>query len=264
MPSILWELKKHGVPVIYHLNDFKLLCPSYNMVAHGHACEKCSGGKFWHVAAEDCYTCEGAFTRLSWLQRRTSKRLAAAGDDVTVYCRNYFTAAIARHNKMRLVRLPTIRSKHLETVIHTFLSTVHVWFSRCDIVHYHCLGPALFAFIPRLFGKKTMVTVQGLDWKRKKWGRIASSVLRWGEKASAEFADATVVVSQELQQHYRLTHGVETTYIPNGAMLRTRTTGVCLQESGLEPDEYILFLGRFSPERNCHLLVETSKGLRLR
>jgi glycosyltransferase involved in cell wall biosynthesis len=55
-PSILWELKKHGVPVIYHLNDFKLLCPSYNMVAHGHACEKCSGGKFWHVAAEDCYT----------------------------------------------------------------------------------------------------------------------------------------------------------------------------------------------------------------
>ena len=55
-PSILWELKKHDVPVIYHLNDFKLLCPSYNMVAHGRACEKCSAGKFWHVAAEDCYT----------------------------------------------------------------------------------------------------------------------------------------------------------------------------------------------------------------
>ena len=52
-PSILWELKKHGVPVIYHLNDFKLLCPSYNMVAHGRACEKCSAGKFCHVAAED-------------------------------------------------------------------------------------------------------------------------------------------------------------------------------------------------------------------
>ena len=55
-PSILWELKKHDVPVIYHLNDFKLLCPSYNMVAHGRACEKCSGRKFWHVATEDCYT----------------------------------------------------------------------------------------------------------------------------------------------------------------------------------------------------------------
>src|SRR5437667_12712769 len=54
-PSIFWELKRQDVPVIYHLNDFKLLCPSYNMVAHGRACEKCQGGKFWHVSAEGCY-----------------------------------------------------------------------------------------------------------------------------------------------------------------------------------------------------------------
>jgi glycosyltransferase involved in cell wall biosynthesis len=189
------------------------------------------------------------------------KRLAAVGDDVTVYCRNYFTPAIARHNKMRLVRLPTIRSKHLETLIHTFLSTLHACFSRYDVVHYHCLGPALFSFLPRLFGKKTVVTVQGLDWKRKKWGRVASAVLRWGEKASARFPDATVVVSQELQQHYRLIHGVETAYIPNGAMLRTRTAGVRLQKWGLQPDKYILFLGRFSPEKNCHLLVEAFKRI---
>jgi glycosyltransferase involved in cell wall biosynthesis len=54
-PAILWELKAQRVPVVYHLNDFKLLCPSYNMVAHGQACERCRGGKFWHVAAEGCY-----------------------------------------------------------------------------------------------------------------------------------------------------------------------------------------------------------------
>src|SRR5437870_11284234 len=151
---------------------------------------------------------------------------------------------------MRLVRLPTIRSKHLETVIHTFLSTLHVCFSHCDIVHYHCLGLALFSFFPRLFGKKTVVTVQGLDWKRKKWGRIASAVLRWGEKASARFPDATVVVSQELQQHYRLTHLVETAYIPNGAMLRTRTAGVCPQQWGLEAGHYILSCGHLTSDEN--------------
>src|SRR5207248_7349885 len=129
-----------------------------------------------------------------FIQRR---RLGASGGDVTVYCRNYFTPDIAGHAGMRLVRLPTIRSKHLETLIHTFLSTLHVCFSRrCDIVHYHCLGPALFSFLPRIFGKKTVVTVQGLDWKRKKWGRIASAALRCGEKASARFPDATVVVSR--------------------------------------------------------------------
>src|SRR5437764_12636 len=200
-------------------------------------------------------------SRRELVQEGETGLLFRLGDDVAVYCRNYFTPAIVRHNNMRLVRLPTIRSKHLETVIHTFLSTLHVCFSRCDVVHYHCLGPALFSFLPRLFGKKTVVTVQGLDWKRKKWGRIASAVLRWGEKASARFPDASVVVSQELRQHYRLTHGVETAYIPNGAMLRTRTAGVCLQKWGLEPDKYILFMGRCSPEKNCHLLIEAFKRI---
>src|SRR5579871_2049770 len=54
-PSILWELKAQGVPVLYHLNDFKLLCPSYNLVSRGQACERCHGGNFWHVMTEGCY-----------------------------------------------------------------------------------------------------------------------------------------------------------------------------------------------------------------
>src|SRR5438128_4706829 len=138
--------------------------------------------------------------------------------------------------------------------------------SACLLQPLRCSSLSLFGasavFIsPEAIWKKTLVTVQGLDWKRKKWGRIASAVLRWGEKASARFPDATVVVSQELQQHYRLTHGVETAYIPNGAMLRRRTAGICLQKWGLQPDKYILFLGRFSPEKNCHLLIEAFKRI---
>lgn len=81
------------------------------------------------------------------------KRLAAKGHEVTVYCRSYFTPDIKQHEQMRIVRLPTIRSKHLETVIHTLLSTVHAMFGPYDIVHFHALGPALFSFLPRLAGK---------------------------------------------------------------------------------------------------------------
>lgn len=102
------------------------------------------------------------------------RQLAEIGYEITVYCRTHFTPALPEHNGMRLVRLPAIRSKHLDTATHTLLSTVHAMFSHCDIVHYHALGPALFSFLPRLFGKQTVVTVQGLDWKRKKWGRLAS------------------------------------------------------------------------------------------
>jgi glycosyltransferase involved in cell wall biosynthesis len=189
------------------------------------------------------------------------KRLAGMGHEVTAYCRTYFTPQGKEHNGIRLVRLPTIRSKHLETLVHTLLSTLHVLVRPCDVVHYHALGPALFSFIPRLAGKKTVVTVQGLDWQRKKWGRIASAVLRLGERAAVRLPTRTMVVSQTLQKYYRHGYGVESCYVPNGGVLRERRLPDKIFNWGLEPGKYILFLGRFSPEKGCHLLVEAYEKL---
>ena len=183
------------------------------------------------------------------------KRLVEMGHEVTVYCRNYFTPPIAQRNGMRVVRLPTVRSKHLETLVHTLLSTAHAFTQRYDVVHYHALGPALFSFLPRLVGTRTAVTVQGLDWQRKKWGRLASAVLRAGERASVKFPSGTMVVSRALQHRYREAHGVETFHVPNGGVLREWREARHILEWGLEPGNYVLFLGRFSPEKNCHLLV---------
>ncbi|MFZ0436944.1 MAG: glycosyltransferase family 4 protein, partial [Candidatus Sulfotelmatobacter sp.] len=59
-PSILWELKAQRVPIVYHLNDFKVLCASYNLVLRGEACEACKGGEFWHALKEKCYPGWGA------------------------------------------------------------------------------------------------------------------------------------------------------------------------------------------------------------
>jgi glycosyltransferase involved in cell wall biosynthesis len=189
------------------------------------------------------------------------KRLAGMGHHVTAYCRTYFTPLGKEHNGMQVVRLPTIRSKHLETLVHTFLSTLHVLVRPCDVVHYHALGPALFSFIPRLAGKKTVVTVQGLDWQRKKWGRIASAVLRLGERAAVSLPNHTMVVSEALQRHYRETCRAETSYVPNGGLLRERRLPDKIFDWDLQPGKYILFLGRFSPEKGCHLLVEAYERL---
>jgi len=189
------------------------------------------------------------------------KALTGMGHEVTVYCRNYFTPPLTQHHGMRVLRLPTIRSKHLETLVHTFLSTLHVLRQPCDIVHYHALGPALFSLIPRLAGKKTVVTVQGLDWQRQKWGRIASTVLQLGERAAVSLPTQTMVVSHELQKHYRSRHGVDTSYVPNGGRLRERRVPDKILDWGLAPGQYILFLGRFSPEKGCHLLVEAYERL---
>jgi glycosyltransferase involved in cell wall biosynthesis len=189
------------------------------------------------------------------------QRLAQMGHEVTVYCRNYFTPRLPEYRGMRLVRLPTIRSKHLETVLHTLLSTAHALTRRYDIVHYHALGPALFSLIPRGLGTRTAVTVQGLDWQRKKWGRLASTVLRLGERASVKFPNATMVVSQALQQRYRKTHGIEAFFVPNGGVLREWREPRKVLEWGIEPGNYVLFLGRFSPEKGCHILVEAFERL---
>jgi len=131
----------------------------------------------------------------------------------------YFTPPHDKYKGMHLVRLPTIRSKHL-------------------------------------VGKKTVVTVQGLDWQRSKWGPIAAAVLRCGELASVRMPDATMVVSRTLQQYYYDRYGANTAYVPNGATIRERRKFSQAGRWGLEPGNYILFLGRFSPEKNCHLLIE--------
>jgi glycosyltransferase involved in cell wall biosynthesis len=160
-----------------------------------------------------------------------------------------------------IVRLPTIRTKHLETLIHTFLSTIHACFSNCDVVHYYTLGPSLFSFVPRLFGKKTVVSVQGLDWQRKKWGRIARRALKFCEWTSARLPSATVVVSRTLQEYYKSRYAKHCAYVSNGTRIRERQTGNYLQSIGLQPDSYALFLGRFSPEKNCDLLIEAFEKL---
>jgi glycosyltransferase involved in cell wall biosynthesis len=202
------------------------------------------------------------YSGIETFYEEVGERLTRLGHDVTVYCRSYFTPPMTTYKGMRLVRLPTIRSKHFETLVHTMLSTIHVMFSQCDIVHYQAQGPALFSFLPRLVGKKTVVTVQGLDWRRKKWGGFASFVLRVGEIAAARLPNRTVVVSRTLQKHYKRAHNANTTYLPNGSAIRERVAPKQLVEWGLEPGNYILFLGRLSLEKNCHLLIEAYETLR--
>jgi glycosyltransferase involved in cell wall biosynthesis len=114
----------------------------------------------------------------------------------------------------------------------------------------------LFSLFPRLFGKKTLVTVQGLDWQRRKWSWLARSVLKGGEWASATLPNQTVVVSRSLEKRFQLRYARTAIYIPNGTEVREPRSGICLEHFGLAANEYVLFLGRFSPEKNCDLLID--------
>jgi glycosyltransferase involved in cell wall biosynthesis len=100
-----------------------------------------------------------------------------------------------------------------------------------------------------------------LDWRRKKWGRVASAALRLGEWAAAALPNETIVVSRTLREYYRRVYAAETRFIPNGTLLLPHIEGTNLKAWGLEKDNYVLFLGRFSPEKNCDLLIRAFDSL---
>jgi glycosyltransferase involved in cell wall biosynthesis len=186
-----------------------------------------------------------------------SKRLVCKGYQVTVYCRPYYSdSRFGKYENITLRHLPTINTKHLDAITHTFISSLDSLFRDYDIVHYHALGPATLSFIPGLVGKKTIVTVHGLDWQREKWGPIAKICLKMGEKASVNFPDKTIVVSDVLKEYYKNRFKADVITIPNGVKIRPGVMPKLIKEFGLEENNYCLFLARLVPEKGCHHLLE--------
>jgi glycosyltransferase involved in cell wall biosynthesis len=184
------------------------------------------------------------------------KRLVQRGHEVSVFCRLYYTPPDAQDDGLLLLRRPSIHTKHFDTATHVAWSTFEAMARRFDIVHFHALGPSAFAFLPRLTGKRTVVTVHGLDWQREKWGKLAAWVLRQCEGPAAHFPDRTIVVSRTLRKHFREHHKCDAVFIPNGTNLPSPRPAKKLLQLGLTPGKYVLFVGRLVPEKGVHFLCE--------
>ena len=132
------------------------------------------------------------------------------------------------------------------------------------MVHIHAEGPAFFCWIPKLFGKRVICTIHGLDWDREKWrGSVASKFIRGGEKNAVKYADEIIVLSKDVQKYFLETYGRETHFIPNGVNRpEVREAKLITDHFGLEKDSYILFLGRLVPEKGIRYLVEAFKNVK--
>jgi glycosyltransferase involved in cell wall biosynthesis len=182
--------------------------------------------------------------------------LADRGHDVTVYARSaYCEAGREEFRNISITRLPQINTKHLEAASHTFLALLHALTMRdFDVIHLHATGPGAMAPFARLAGVPVVVTIQGLDWRREKWGKGARRVLRMASRLAAKSPDRAIVVSRELERHYRDELGASTSYIPNGVEPDSPpSTAPAVLD--LEPDSYVLFMGRLVPEKHVHTLI---------
>jgi glycosyltransferase involved in cell wall biosynthesis len=191
-----------------------------------------------------------------------SVRLVERGHRVTVYCRSHHIKRREKTYKgVRLVRLPTIASKHLDTIVHTFLSMLHALPRRYDVVYICGVGNAPLAFIPRLRGTATIVNVDGADWQREKWGGFAKRYLRLAERAATRLPTCIIADSHVVERYYRERYAAPSIFIPYGSEVPRRAAGETLERFGLSPDEYILWVGRMVPENNAHHLVEAYREL---
>lgn len=189
-----------------------------------------------------------------------STRLTRLGHQVTVYGRNWYvprgTAAV---NGIRIVRLPSVNTKSMDTVSHTLLAIAHaVTLVRPDVYHFHGVGPALFSWIPRIFAPRATVvtTFHSIDRTHEKWGWFARFMLRLGERAALAFADETITVSKTLTRYAEKEYGRRASYIPNGITpVRTSVDPLLLSPFGLEPFDYIAMVSRLVPHKGAHTLI---------
>lgn len=204
----------------------------------------------------------GTYSGIETYYEEVGSRLASRGHQVTAYCRDYFTPDVPAHRGILVRRLPCLSGKHTETISHSLLGTFDCLFRPFDIVQYHAIGSSPLALLPRLFGKKTVVSVRGLDWQRAKWGGFARRALQFGEWAAATFPSATSVVSKELERHYAEVHGKKVHCIQNAVVApERRPVGRLLEGLGRKGGDYLLFAGRISPEKGVDTLLEALRPL---
>jgi glycosyltransferase involved in cell wall biosynthesis len=190
-----------------------------------------------------------------------SRELVKRGHRVTVYGRRgYCDPHLRLHEGIRQIPLPQINTKHLEAISHTALATSHALISGGnDLVHFHATGPSLLSWLPHLKRIPSVVTIQGMDWKREKWGASARNVLRFAARVASTVPDETIVVSRVLQQQLTKSYGREFHYVPNGVDLTGMTEAQPVEGLGDRP--FALFLGRIVPEKQVHLLIEAFSRL---
>lgn len=159
--------------------------------------------------------------------------------------------------------VPTIEKKGLAAVSASFFAALCSAFGKYDVVHIHAEGPAFFCWIPKLLGKKVIVTVHGIDWQREKWkSGFGSKFIRQGEKNAVKYADEIIVLSKGVQTYFEDTYGRKTRFIPNGVTRpKIRQPEIITDKFGLTKDSYILFLGRLVPEKGIRYLIEAFKDI---
>lgn len=198
-------------------------------------------------------------------------RMVAKGYEVTCYNRGghhvsgkeFDEGKLKEYKGIQLKRVPTVNAKGLAAMSSSFFASIFCAFGTYDVIHFHAEGPCAMLWLPKLFGKKCVATIHGLDHQRAKWGKFAKAYIMLGEKCAAKYADEIIVLSKGVQRYFKDTYGRDTVFIPNGVDKVERIEAdIIVEKYQLKKDGYVLFLGRLVPEKGIRYLINAYKTIK--
>ena len=199
-----------------------------------------------------------------------STRMIKLGHQVTCFNRKghhvsgseFDGGQLSEYKGVKLKSVWTLDRKGLAAMTSSFSAAIKTAFGKYDVVHFHAEGPCVMLWIPKLFGKRCIATIHGIDWQRAKWGGFASKYIKFGEKVATKYADEIIVLSEGVQKYFKDTYGRKTVFIPNGVNKPVlREPQLIKKKFRLDKDSYILFLGRLVPEKGISYLIKAFKQI---
>lgn len=201
---------------------------------------------------------------------KLSTRMVKLGHQVTCFNRKghhvsgseFDGSQLSEYEGVKLKQVWTLDKKGLAAMTSSLSAAIKSAFGKYDVVHFHAEGPCAMLWIPKLFGKRCIATIHGIDWQRAKWGGFASKYIKFGEKVAAKYANEIIVLSEGVQKYFMDTYGRKTVFIPNGVNKPIiREPQLIKEKFRLNKDSYILFLGRLVPEKGISYLIEAFKQI---
>lgn len=185
---------------------------------------------------------------------------------VFVYARSYYTSKkTKKYRKINIIHLPSLKTKHLDTISHVFLATWHALFKlKPEVIHYHGIGPGFWIWLPKVFSPRTKIvfTFHCRDYFHQKWGRFAQICLKFGEAMACLLADEVIPVSLELQKYVKKQYGRITQFVPHGIKLESPVPAKHIKKWGLKKNNYILAVSRLIPHKGIQYLIKAYQGLK--
>ena len=180
----------------------------------------------------------------------------------TVFRRKPYINSSLTYPNIKFIDLPSTKIKGFEAVFHSFLATISACFGKSDVVHIHNIGPALFAPLLRLLGKKVVLTYHSPNYEHAKWGKVAKHILKFSESIALNCSQAIIFVNKFQMQKYPAKVQEKSVYIPNGIPnVQPTSKHDYISSLGLTPGKYVIGVGRITPEKGFDVLIQAFEKL---